>query len=226
METVAPPPPARRIGGATIAAAAAPRLHAPLARTAPPPRTRFLPLPAATVAGARVLARKSARLQAGQTAVSTRSFGGSDPSPLPLRRADGLKIYPTLVIRGTGLYELWRTRAYKPYAPDVLIDLVARALALVPPWVRVYRIQRDIPMPLVSAGVERGNLRQLALARMAALGLRCRDVRTREAGAPMLLPAALPTNCCRWPNCAKCARKGRWRERCGESGSMRAVSSS
>jgi elongator complex protein 3 len=37
-------------------------------------------------------------------------------------------------------------------------------------------------MPLVSSGVERGNLRELALARMARLGLRCRDVRTREAG--------------------------------------------
>jgi len=52
----------------------------------------------------------------------------------------------------------------------------------VPPWSRVYRVQRDIPMPLVSSGVERGNLRELALARMARLGLRCRDVRTREAG--------------------------------------------
>lgn len=47
-------------------------------------------------------------------------------------------------------------------------------LALVPPWVRIYRIQRDIPMPLVTSGVEKGNLRELALARMAALGLRCR----------------------------------------------------
>lgn len=37
-------------------------------------------------------------------------------------------------------------------------------------------------MPLVSSGVERGNLRELALARMARLGLRCRDVRSREAG--------------------------------------------
>ena len=43
-------------------------------------------------------------------------------------------------------------------------------------------VQRDIPMPLVSSGVEKGNLRELALARMATLGLQCRDVRTREAG--------------------------------------------
>lgn len=30
----------------------------------------------------------------------------------PAFRADGLKIYPTLVIRGTGLYELWKTGRY------------------------------------------------------------------------------------------------------------------
>src|SRR6185312_17312400 len=45
-------------------------------------------------------------------------------------RADGLKIYPTLVIRGTGLYELWRTGRYQNYTPNGLIDLVARILAL------------------------------------------------------------------------------------------------
>ncbi|POS81853.1 histone acetyltransferase ELP3, partial [Erysiphe pulchra] len=82
-------------------------------------------------------------------------------------RTDGLKIYPTLVIRGTGLYELWRTGRYKNYTPNVLIDLVARILALIPPWTRIYR---------------NGNLRELALARMKDFGTSCRDVRTREVG--------------------------------------------
>ncbi|XVF08763.1 hypothetical protein REPUB_Repub07fG0030900 [Reevesia pubescens] len=100
----------------------------------------------------------------------------------PLFRADGLKIYPTLVIRGTGLYELWKTGRYRNYPPEQLVDIVARILAMVPPWTRVYRVQRDIPMPLVTSGVEKGNLRELALARMDDLGLKCRDVRTREAG--------------------------------------------
>ncbi|WWD22484.1 hypothetical protein CI109_106977 [Kwoniella shandongensis] len=71
----------------------------------------------------------------------------------PAFRSDGLKLYPTLVIRGT-----------------------------VPPWTRVYRVQRDIPMPLVSSGVENGNLRELALARMKDFGAECRDVRYREVG--------------------------------------------
>lgn len=53
----------------------------------------------------------------------------------PAFRTDGLKVYPTLVIRGTGLYELWKAGLYKNYEPVQLIDLVARILALVPPWV-------------------------------------------------------------------------------------------
>ncbi|XP_028350022.1 elongator complex protein 3 [Physeter macrocephalus] len=100
----------------------------------------------------------------------------------PAFRPDGLKLYPTLVIRGTGLYELWKSGRYKSYSASDLIELVARILALVPPWTRVYRVQRDIPMPLVSSGVEHGNLRELAFARMKDLGIQCRDVRTREVG--------------------------------------------
>lgn len=100
----------------------------------------------------------------------------------PAFRPDGLKIYPTLVIRGTGLYELWKTDRYKSYPPSVLIDLLAQILSIVPPWTRIYRVQRDIPMPLVSSGVEHGNIRELALARMADYGMKCRDVRTREVG--------------------------------------------
>lgn len=100
----------------------------------------------------------------------------------PAFRSDGLKIYPTLVIRGTGLYELWKTGKYKNYHPDELVGLLAKILAMVPPWVRIYRIQRDIPMPLVTSGVEYGNLRELCLDKMKELGTKCRDVRTREVG--------------------------------------------
>jgi elongator complex protein 3 len=100
----------------------------------------------------------------------------------PQFRSDGLKIYPTLVIRGTGLYELWKTGHYKNYTPEELVDIIAQIQAMIPPWTRVYRIQRDIPMPLVTSGVDHGNLRELAIERMEELGLKCRDVRTREVG--------------------------------------------
>lgn len=119
-------------------------------------------------------------------------LGRSEFFENPKFRSDGLKLYPTLVIRGTGLYELWKAGLYRNYEPHVLVDLVARILALVPPWVRIYRIQRDIPMPLVTSGVEKGNLRELALARVEELGLRCRDVRTREAGIQDIHKRARP----------------------------------
>jgi len=62
------------------------------------------------------------------------------------------------------------------------VELIAKIMSIVPPWVRVYRIQRDIPMPLVTSGVEYGNLRELVLKRIGELNLPCRDIRTREVG--------------------------------------------
>ncbi|KAL7551811.1 hypothetical protein ACHAWF_015008 [Thalassiosira exigua] len=110
----------------------------------------------------------------------------------PAFRPDGLKLYPTLVIRGTGLYELWKTGRYHNYTPDQLVELTASVMAMVPPWTRVYRIQRDIPMPLVSSGVEHGNLRELALARLRDLDLPCKDIRTREVGMKQIQEAVSP----------------------------------
>lgn len=100
----------------------------------------------------------------------------------PEWRPDGLKLYPTLVMRGTKLYDQWKTREYVPLDPDELITLIAEILRVVPPWVRVFRVQRDVPMTLVSAGVDNGNLRTLAMDRLKEMGYRCRDVRAREVG--------------------------------------------
>jgi len=110
----------------------------------------------------------------------------------PAFRSDGMKIYPTLVIRGTGLYELWKTGRDQNYTPDQLVDLTAEILALVPPWTRLYRIQRDIPMPLVSSGVEHGNLRELALQKLRERDLPCLDIRTREVGMKQIHSAVTP----------------------------------
>ena len=43
----------------------------------------------------------------------------------PAFRTDGLKLYPTLVIRGTGLYELWKAGLYRNYDPSLLVELVS-----------------------------------------------------------------------------------------------------
>ena len=60
----------------------------------------------------------------------------------------------------------------------------------------------DIPMPLVTSGVEHGNLRELALARMKDLGTQCRDVRTREVGIQEIHNKVRPYEVCIWySNC-------------------------
>ena len=100
----------------------------------------------------------------------------------PRFRPDMLKIYPTLVIKGTKLHEWWRQGRYRPLSTDEAVELMARVKEMVPPWVRIMRIQRDIPSPLIEAGVDKSNLRQLARERLRERGGRCRCIRCREVG--------------------------------------------
>lgn len=97
-------------------------------------------------------------------------------------RPDMLKIYPALVIRGTGLYELWRWGEYKPLGNEEAARLVAKIKSIVPEYVRIMRVQRDIPAEEIVAGVTASNLRELAQAKMKELGLECRCIRCREWG--------------------------------------------
>ena len=97
-------------------------------------------------------------------------------------RPDLLKIYPTLVLPGTPLYDDWRAGRYAPYDTEVAATLLARMKRRLPPWVRIQRIQRDIPARLIAAGVRTSNLREKALERLHAEGAHCRCLRCREAG--------------------------------------------
>lgn len=96
---------------------------------------------------------------------------------------DMLKIYPTLVVKGTELYEMWKRGEYTPYSLEETIDLLARVKSeIIPPWVRIQRIQRDIPAPLIEAGVKKSNLRNLVQDRLKEEGKKCRCIRCREIG--------------------------------------------
>lgn len=95
---------------------------------------------------------------------------------------DMLKIYPTLVIPGTPLHKLWQAGKFEPLAEEACVDLLAEAKAECPPWMRIQRIDRDIPTPRIEAGVKKLNLRELVHAEMARRGTRCRCIRCREAG--------------------------------------------
>lgn len=102
----------------------------------------------------------------------------ADPTFCP----DMLKIYPTLVLPDTALFEEWRRGDYVPYDAATAASVIAEVKRSLPPWVRIQRIQRDIPARLIAAGVREGNLRQRALALLAAEGRRCPCLRCREVG--------------------------------------------
>ncbi|MCI4347795.1 MAG: tRNA uridine(34) 5-carboxymethylaminomethyl modification radical SAM/GNAT enzyme Elp3 [Thermoplasmata archaeon] len=97
-------------------------------------------------------------------------------------RPDMLKIYPTLVVPGTALHDDWKAGRYVPYDTPTAAELLSREKAELPLYVRIQRIQRDIPARLIAAGVRHGNLRQIAQDRLRAQGLRCRCLRCREPG--------------------------------------------
>ncbi|MFQ5710252.1 MAG: tRNA uridine(34) 5-carboxymethylaminomethyl modification radical SAM/GNAT enzyme Elp3 [Candidatus Geothermarchaeales archaeon] len=97
-------------------------------------------------------------------------------------KPDALKIYPTLVLEGTELYEMWRRGEYTPYPVEEVVDLIAEAMRITPRWVRIQRVQRDIPADQIVEGVKWGNLRELAHERLSREGVRCKCIRCREAG--------------------------------------------
>ena len=100
----------------------------------------------------------------------------------PDLRPDFLKIYPTLVTPGSEIEALWKSGDYEPYCEEDLIDLIAYGKSLLPEYVRLQRIQRDIPAKLIVAGSKHSNFRQLAADRLVEQGGRCRCIRCREIG--------------------------------------------
>jgi len=97
-------------------------------------------------------------------------------------KPDMLKIYPCLVIKGTRLYEWWLEGKYKPYSSEEAAELIAEMKRYVPPWVRIMRVQRDIPAPIIEDGVRRSDLRELVKVKMNESNVNCRCIRCREVG--------------------------------------------
>ena len=98
----------------------------------------------------------------------------------PRYRPDELKVYPTLVIRGTELYEMWRRGEYEPLTDDRVAEMLVRVKEMVPPWVRIKRVMRDIPSPLIEAGPRSSDMRNRVQLMLKARGKRCRCIRCRE----------------------------------------------
>jgi elongator complex protein 3 len=96
-------------------------------------------------------------------------------------RPDGLKLYPTMVVEGTELEQWYREGRYRPYDDDTMINLTVGIKSIVPKYVRISRVLRDIPSKYIVAGLK-DSLRDIARERMKQESLECKCIRCREYG--------------------------------------------
>ena len=90
---------------------------------------------------------------------------------------DLLKIYPCALVKRTFLYKLWRAGEYRPYTENQLINLVRSIKKIIPYYVRIQRIIRDIPSySIVTGPAKISNLRQLVSGDCKCI--RCREVKS------------------------------------------------
>jgi elongator complex protein 3 len=95
----------------------------------------------------------------------------------PRFQPDQIKFYPTVVTRGSLLYSWWKQGKYKPYSSKALQNLIIKCKQVVPKYVRIIRLIRDIPGESIVAGNMVTNLRQV----MQDKGIQCNCIRCREA---------------------------------------------
>ncbi|MEK6983155.1 MAG: tRNA uridine(34) 5-carboxymethylaminomethyl modification radical SAM/GNAT enzyme Elp3 [Nanoarchaeota archaeon] len=100
----------------------------------------------------------------------------------PDYRPDMLKIYPCMVMEGTKLYEEWRAGKFAPLTTKEAAEIIAEAKRFMPEYVRIARIQRDIPTYVTSSGVDRTNLRQYIEKICIEKKIKCKCIRCREIG--------------------------------------------
>ncbi len=95
----------------------------------------------------------------------------------PRFQPDQIKFYPTVVTKGSLLYRWWKKGLYQPYSDQELKELIIACKKIVPKYVRIIRLIRDIPGESIIAGNKITNLRQI----LQQAGAVCNCIRCREA---------------------------------------------
>ncbi len=97
-------------------------------------------------------------------------------------KPDALKIYPCMVMPGTALAKLYEKGRFNPLGTEEAAEIIAEAKKYFPEYMRVHRVQRDIPTKFALTGIDRNNLRQIIEKKLAEKGIKCRCIRCRESG--------------------------------------------
>jgi elongator complex protein 3 len=95
----------------------------------------------------------------------------------PLYQPDMLKIYPTVVLKNSVLYDIWKKKKYTPLSNQAFEKLVVKIKnEAIVPYVRIARLIRDVPTPSIVAGPTISNLRQIIIPQSNCPCIRCREV--------------------------------------------------
>lgn len=95
-------------------------------------------------------------------------------------RPDELKIYPMVVTENSELTDIRKEWKFQPYSNEELIGLMVQMQALIPEYVRLNRMYRDIPSSEILAGSHLANLRQIVDEKMKTYNLIRKDISARE----------------------------------------------
>lgn len=91
---------------------------------------------------------------------------------------DMLKIYPTVVVKNSALYNFWKKSKYKPLTDKQFEKFILKVKnEIIPPYVRISRLVRDVPATSIVAGPKISNLRQMIAKKSKCPCIRCREVR-------------------------------------------------
>lgn len=91
---------------------------------------------------------------------------------------DMLKIYPLVVVKNSELYDIWKRGEYKTLTDKQFEDLVVKIKNnVIPPYTRIQRLVRDVPLPSIEAGPKISNLRQIIEKESRCKCIRCREVK-------------------------------------------------
>lgn len=92
---------------------------------------------------------------------------------------DMLKIYPCVVTKYSDLAKVYKEKKYIPYDDETLIKLLIEIKKILPPYVRIQRLIRDIPSQNIIGGSKITNLRQLIFQKNPNICkcIRCREIR-------------------------------------------------
>ena len=98
---------------------------------------------------------------------------------------DQMKVYPCEITPWTVIEKWYKSGKYKPYSDTNmrdLIDVIKYSMETCPPYVRLPRVIRDIPISYIQAGNPHANLRQMIDIEFEKENKWTREIRSREIG--------------------------------------------